>query len=476
MALHITKQLLTICKPQTRLLSGLPKLKQTEAPCVISSRRPRLNHYLNMIYQNFDEIPLVSKGWNHSKSKGDSFTVKPVSTPDAQTIPLNSLNIDSKLIEALKKRNIETATDFQANAFSLFDKNKHLLLAAETGSGKTIAYLLPIICNLITNKTPKLNTPQALILVPNRELAYQVGEVAEALAESLLNVKIIVGGRTKKIMMNPEFGEVDILIGTPGALGKLCTVGVYKLEEVQFCVLDEADTLIDDSFVDRIVSIIRRMPLAKTILVSATMPKTLPEALKPIESNMEQLVSPKLHKPLLNITQKFMRITRSQKPSHLLQIAKSNKRPMMIFTNRNETCNWLAMFLRENGVSCANINGDMNYAIRIEQWNRFIRGETMILSATDVGSRGLDTTQVEHVLNYDFPSYAADYLHRIGRIGRLGSSKMCKATNFISGPEEVRLVQQIELAIRKNQPLQNVDGNITNIVQKKIQKGMRQAM
>ncbi|XP_044254909.1 probable ATP-dependent RNA helicase DDX28 [Tribolium madens] len=477
MALHLTKQFLSICKSQAKAFSGLPKLKRTEAPCIISCKRPKLNHYLNMIYDNFEEIPLASKGWNHSKSKGDIFTVNPLSTPNEETIPFHLLNIDSNLIEALKKRNIQSATTYQANALSLFAKDKHLLFAAETGSGKTISYLLPIIHNLINNKTTKLNSPQALILVPNRELAYQVGDVAQALAQAVeLNVKIIVGGRTKKVMMNPEFSEIDILVGTPGALGKLCTVGVYKLDNLQYAVLDEADTLVDDSFVDRISSIIRRIPRAKIILVSATMPKTLPQVLKPIEINLEQLISPKLHKPLLNITQKFMRITRSEKPSHLLQIAKNNKRPMLIFTNRNETCNWLAMFLRENGVSCSNINGDMNYAIRIEQWNKFISGETRILSATDVGSRGLDTTQVDHVLNYDFPIYSADYLHRIGRIGRLGSSRTCKATNFISGPEEVRLVQQIELAIRKNQPLQNVDGNITNIVQKKIQKGMRQAM
>lgn len=147
---------------------------------------------------------------------------------------------------------------------------------------------------------------------------------------------------------------------------------------------------------------------------------------------------------------------------------------MLVFTNRNQTSNWLAMFLRENGVSCSNINGDMNYVIRTEQWNDFIRGHTKVLSATDVGSRGLDTTQVRHVLNYDFPLYAADYLHRIGRVGRLGSHQDCRVTNFVSGPEEVGLVQQIEFAVKKNQALLNVDGNITSIVQKKILKGMRQ--
>lgn len=182
------------------------------------------------------------------------------------------------------------------------------------------------------------------------------------------------------------------------------------------------------------------------ILVSATLPRQLPDILIPIEPTLKHVVSPRIHKPLLNITQKFLRLTRSTKPSHLLQIAKSNSSPMLIFTNKNETCNWLALFLRENGVTCANINGDMNYHIRVDQWNQFVRGDAQILSATDVGSRGLNTVQVKHVLNYDFPLYAADYIHRIGRVGRLGSPASCKATNFISGPEEIKLVQQIEVS------------------------------
>ncbi|KAJ3646333.1 hypothetical protein Zmor_023925 [Zophobas morio] len=483
MSLRLTRQLCktvsTVCRNQTCTFSGLPEMKPVEARCIISCKRKHLNHHEHMIYNNLDEIPLISKGWNHSKSKGDSFVIHRIESKclEEEMVPFNLLDIDSRLIEALSNRDIKKATSYQAKAIPLMNRDSHLLLAAETGCGKTISYLLPIIQNLSSNKTTELNTPKALILVPNRELAYQVGDVAEMLAKSVdLNVKIIVGGRTKKIMMNPEFGEIDILVGTPGAISKLNTVGVYKLNQVLYTVLDEADTLVDDSFSERMFSVIKRLPQSKIVLVSATMPKTIPEYLKPIEPSLMQLVSPKIHRPLLTITQKFLRMTRSTKPSNLLQIAKTNKHPMLIFTSRNATCNWLAMFLRENGIPCSNINGDMNYAIRIDQWNSFIKGETKILSSTDVGSRGLDTTQVGHVLNYDFPVYAADYLHRIGRIGRLGSSLDCKATNFISGPEEVRLVQQIELAVRKNQPLPNVDGNITNIVQKKIQKGMREAI
>ncbi|XP_068908021.1 probable ATP-dependent RNA helicase DDX28 [Tenebrio molitor] len=477
-AKQFTKNLSKIYKEQIRTLSSLPKLKRTEAQCIISCKHSHLNHYANMEYHNLDAIGLASKGWNHSKSKGDSFTINPVhANYEEEMIPFNQLNIDSNLIKALSKRNIKGATTYQANAFPLITQDKHLMFAAETGCGKTISYLVPIIQQLIGTKVEEMNTPRALILVPNRELAYQVGEMAETLAEAVdLKVKVIVGGRTKRIMMNPEFDQIHILVGTPGALGKLSTVGVYRLNHVLYTVFDEADTLVDDSFVDRIGSLYKKVPQSKIILVSATLPKSLPDCLKPLEPHLQQLTSPKLHKPPLNITQKFMRMTRSAKPSNLLQIAKNNKHPMLIFTNRNETCNWLAMFLRENGVPCSNINGDMKYAIRVEQWNSFIKGETQILSATDVGSRGLDTTQVTHVLNYDFPLYAADYLHRIGRIGRLGSTRSCKATNFISGPEEVRLVQQIELAVRKDQPLTNVDGNITNIVQKKIQKGMRQVV
>lgn len=212
-------------------------------------------------------------------------------------------------------------------------------------------------------------------------------------------------------------------------------------------MLDEADTLMDDSFVEVVSKLVIRTSQAQVILVSATVPQSLPDSLKPLENNFEHIISPKIHKPLLNISQKFMRLTHTRKPSLLLQIAKNNKDPMLIFTNKNETSNWVALFLRENGIQCSNINGDMNYAIRIDQWNQFVRGDTKILSATDVASRGLNTIQVKHLLNYDFPLYASDYIHRIGRIGRLGSSPICKATNFIAGEQEIKLVQQIEVSI-----------------------------
>ncbi|XP_018560863.1 probable ATP-dependent RNA helicase DDX28 isoform X2 [Anoplophora glabripennis] len=478
MSLGITRVCNTVLKINfengANFYSTVPKIKNKNDQLLISCKRKQLDHYSSTYYSKLEEVPLASKGWNHSKAKNDFFTVHPfVDKIPEETYSFQECGLNKDIISVLNKQDIKKATEFQYRAITTIESGRHVLLAAETGCGKTISYLLPIIKKLIGNEASNLNTPKAVVIVPNRELAYQVGEVAQILAASAgLSVKIVVGGRTKKIMMNPEFEKIDLLVATPGALGKLSSVGIYKLNECT--VLDEADTLIDDSFIERMNSLLKRVSQSQIILVSATLPRQLPDVLIPIESTLKHVVSPKIHKPLLNITQKFLRLTRSSKPPHLLQIAKSNNSPMLIFTNKNETCNWVALFLRENGVTCANINGDMNYHIRVEQWNQFVRGDAQILSATDIGSRGLNTVQVRHVLNYDFPLYAADYIHRIGRVGRLGSPASCKATNFISGAEEIKLVQQIELAIRRNQPLANVDGNITSIVQKNIARKLRE--
>nr|CAH7752991.1 unnamed protein product [Callosobruchus chinensis] len=450
------------------------KLKTEKKKQIISCKRKAYDHYTSTVYDKLDSVPLVSKGWTHSKSKGDFFVVNPVENRfEELQLPFKQLDIHNSFLDVLQAEGITKATDFQQRAIEIIATGSHVMLAAETGCGKTVSYLLPIIQKLSENKSSGMNTPRAIVVVPNRELAYQTGEMADNLGKCLgVKVKIIVGGGTKKMMMNPEFEEVDLLVATPGVLSKLSTVGIYKLDEVAHTVLDEADTLMDDSFLEKLTVLVNRVSQSQMILVTATLPRKLPDTLKPLEDSLKYVISPKIHKPLLNVTQKFIRLTQSGKPGHLLHTAKTNKSPLLVFSNKNETCNWVALFLNENGVNCANINGDMHYALRIEQWNRFVSGEVNILSATDVGSRGLNTIQVRHVMNYDFPFYAADYIHRVGRVGRFGSPEHCKVTNLVTRDREIKLVQQIELAIRKNEAIEHVDGNITKIVQKRIEKKM----
>lgn len=430
------------------LSTAAQKLREPKR-LIISCRRKELNFYSNTFYEKFDETILASKGWAHNKSKGDYFIVHPNPEECLEHVtPFNELNLHPALVEVLQQQGIQEATDFQQKAISTVLTSEHAFLAAETGCGKTIAYLVPIIQELIDRKTDLLNNPTALIVVPNRELVFQIQAVARALAAPFnLKVHGLVGGNTKKLMVNPVFDETDILVATPGVIGKLSTVGVYKLNNVRYTVLDEADTLIDDSFIERLEGILRKIPQSQMILVSATLPKNMPDSFKPIEARMKHVVSPKIHKPLMNVTQKFLRLSKSARPGELLFIARDIKQPLLVFSNSSKACDWLAMFLRENGVSCANVNGEMNRMVRIEQWNNFISGKVKVLSATDIVSRGMDLKEISHVINYEFPKYMADYLHRIGRTGRFGSLESCKVTNFVAGPQEAKLVQNIEVKI-----------------------------
>ncbi|CAG2060082.1 unnamed protein product, partial [Timema podura] len=184
-------------------------------------------------------------------------------------------------------------------------------------------------------------------------------------------------------------------------------------------------------------------------LISATMPTSLPEILGEVVAmdSLVKVTTSHLHRILPHVPQKFMRLGRSQKPEQLLKLVKAdlaNKEPVIVFSNKATTCDWVSMFLNENGVKCVNFNGEMVYVLRQGKFKQFQDGEVNVIACTDIGSRGLNTIRVRHVINYDFPLYMADYIHRCGRTGRVGSSKDGHVTNFVAGTLEVNLVQEIE--------------------------------
>ena len=444
------KLLRHIKKPYVVTFADVPIARfSSKNKLVIECKNKFLNMYEGQVYRNLNDVPLASKGWTSNKSRGDFFKVHAnLDDYDKPCESFHNLNTNVDIITALSKLDITKATSFQNEAIPKVRSGNHTSLIAETGCGKTLAYLIPILENLTKiGHCNEMNSPRALIVAPNRELAQQIGSVVESLiSDTGLKSKVIIGGQTKRTMTNPQFSDIDVLVGTPGVICKLSTVGIYKLNDVKFTVLDEGDSLLDDTFNDRLQIIIRRVALSQIILVSATLPKNPPECLADVLADSVQVKSPRLHMPLKTVTQKFMRTAKTNKPAFLLQIAKAAKDPLLVFTSRNETSRWLAMYLRENNLKCSNINGDMNYHVRTEQWGQFVRGETGIISATDVISRGLDLGRVNHVLNYDFPIYPAEYIHRIGRTGRLGGSLNCKVTNLICRPLEVNLVQQIEVS------------------------------
>lgn len=491
------------CRNLCTAPSALPKHTATQSTSkrVITCKNKELNVIsgpkgIAERSAKFGSIALASKGWGHRKSKGDFFTLHPITTSSNTELPstFSSLGLDPEIIdEVLHNRlHIESPTPFQSLAVPQLLHMDHALLAAETGCGKTLAYLLPILQSVraLGENSRRFNTPLALVLLPGRELAEQVGQVAQSLG---LQTKVVVGGHTKRLMLNPSFEDVDLLVGTVGALSKLVTNGIYRMERVRHVVLDEADTLLDDSFNEKLGYFLRRFPFHKNawatekvvgtqlMLVSATLP-TDPEALLlPLlgpggAQTVRRISSPGLHQLQRKVTQRFMRMNKSDRPSQLLGIVKGEVqrgRPVLVFSNRTPTADFVSLLLNGAGVECLNLTGDMQVAIREGRFAQFQNGQCPVLSTTDVASRGLDTGAVAHVVNFDFPLHVADYIHRCGRVGRVGSAvKDAVVTNLVSSGREISLVQRIEHAARTDHQLHDVNANITGIIRDRILRNM----
>ncbi|KAH8409507.1 hypothetical protein KR222_007357 [Zaprionus bogoriensis] len=453
----------------------------------------------------FGTLLLCSKGWLHHKSKGDHFTLNATVSREQLQAQLQSLEdflakgelqLHEVLLQNLEQElAIKKLTAIQAQAWPVVDGSFHTLIAAETGCGKTLAYLLPVLnrCLHAAPRERKLNTPSVLILTPGRELATQISQIATKLcAGTKLKVKALLGGNTKQLMLNPDFEEVDVLVATLGAVSKLVTTGIYHMEQVRHVVLDEADTMLDDSFTDKLSYFLRRFPFHKNhtqdaqtvgtqlLLASATMPTNTREILQRVidVETIREVVSPQLHYLMPHVTQRFLRMSKADRPANLLTLAKqelAKRRPLIVFSNKSTTSDYVSIFLNNNGVNCINLNGDMLMKIRRGRFEEFQRGNCDILSTTDIGSRGLDTTRARHVLNFDFPLHVSDYIHRCGRIGRVGSLDKSLVTNFISSRREIEVVQRIEHAARTGGLLPDVNANIKNLINQRILAEMKEA-
>ncbi|XP_034474690.1 probable ATP-dependent RNA helicase DDX28 [Drosophila innubila] len=481
--------------------------KSTNKP-LISCRRTQFN-LLEHERQDakFGTVTLCSKGWLHNKSKGDHFSLNASISGEQRKAEMQRLEdflgtgqmqLHEQLLHNLQNvLDIKKLTGIQSQAIPIVDGSFHTLIAAETGCGKTLAYLLPVLNKRLQGLSREgdrqLNTPTVLILTPGRELATQISQIAQKLCTGTdLKVKALLGGNTKQLMLNPDFEQVDILVATLGAISKLVTTGIYRMEQVRHVVLDEADTLLDDSFTDKLTYFLRRFPFHKNhvqdastvgtqlLLASATMPTNTREILQRVidVETIREVVSPYLHYLMPHVTQKFLRISKADRPANLLVLAKQDlakRRPLIVFSNKSATSDYVSIFLNNSGINCINLNGDMLMKIRLGRFEEFQRGDCDVLSTTDVGSRGLDTTRARHVLNFDFPLHVSDYIHRCGRIGRVGSMDKSLVTNFISSRREIDVVQRIEHAARIGGLLPDVNANIKNIINKRIVAEMKEA-
>uniref|UniRef100_A0A8C3XLT9 RNA helicase n=1 Tax=Chelydra serpentina TaxID=8475 RepID=A0A8C3XLT9_CHESE len=396
---------------------------------------------------------LVSAGWKHRRSRGDYFQLERSQEQAPALVPrppraaggdgsFQALGLGPALVSALRPLCITQPTAVQRRAIPALLRGGNALCAAETGSGKTLAYLLPLFQKLLSR--PSLGpawppSPRSLVLLPSRELAEQVRSVASSLGRSVgLRVREIGGGRGMASVKNQlrSDPDADLLVSTPGALCKALRKRMVRLERLCCLVLDEADTLLDPTFLDLLVTNLGRFTT---------------------------LTSQNLHHLLPHVQQKFIRIKGSDKASELLQLIKDQgpaSGAVLVFCNNASTVNWLGYILDDHKIKHLRLQGQMPAAMRAGIFTTFQKGQRDVLICTDLASRGLDTSHVELVVNYDFPSTLQDYLHRVGRVGRVGSKVPGTVVSFVTHRWDVDLVRKIETAARRRTSLPGMESAI----------------
>lgn len=358
------------------------------------------------------------------------------------------LGLDAAVLKALKDVGYETPSAIQAATIPPLLAGRDVLGTAQTGTGKTAAFALPILSQLDLAQ----KTPQALVLAPTRELALQVCEAFESYAGHLRGVHVlpVYGGQGYGQQLSALRRGVHIVVGTPGRIMDHLDKGTLDLSELRFLVLDEADEMLKMGFAEDVETILADTPAGKQVaLFSATMPAQIRRLAGTYLKDAEEINVKAKTSTATNITQRYLIVSYPQKVDALTRILEvENFEGMIVFTRTKNETETLAEKLRARGYAAAAINGDVAQAQRERTVNQLKDGKLDILVATDVAARGLDVERISHVVNFDLPIDTESYVHRIGRTGRAGRSG--DAISFVT-PRERRMLASIEKATR--QPL-----------------------
>jgi ATP-dependent RNA helicase RhlE len=363
----------------------------------------------------------------------------------------SSLGLSEPLLRALDELGHATPTPVQLQAIPAVLSGRDVMAAAQTGTGKTAAFALPLLKRLAGGSRAKHNHIRALVLAPTRELAVQVADAIAAYGKYLpIRTGVVYGG----VKINPQMmrlrGGVDILVATPGRLLDLYLQNAVKFLQVETLVLDEADRMLDLGFMDDIGRILGLLPQRRqSLLFSATFPdaiRTLAEKLlqRPVQIEVDPPNS-----AAESVKQWIYEVDKSKKPDLLCHLLQKNAwEQVLVFTRTRIGADRLVQKLTDKGISALAIHGDKSQVIRARALADFKANTIRVLVATDIVSRGIDITELSHVINVDLPKVAEDYIHRIGRTGRAGLEGL--AISLVSA-DEVNLLSAIETLIR--QPL-----------------------
>ncbi|KAA1427957.1 DEAD/DEAH box helicase [Nocardioides antri] len=358
------------------------------------------------------------------------------------------LGLGPKVLKALSDVGYESPSAIQAQTIPHLLEGRDVMGLAQTGTGKTAAFALPILDRLDLSQ----KSPQALVLAPTRELALQVCEAFEKYASTTKGVHVlpVYGGQGYGVQLSALRRGVHIVVGTPGRIMDHLDKGTLDLSQLRFLVLDEADEMLNMGFAEDVETILADTPDTKQVaLFSATMPKQIRSLSQKYLKDPVSISIERKTRTAENIAQRYLICSYPQKVDALTRILEvENFEGMIVFVRTKNETETLAEKLRARGFGAAAINGDVAQAVRERTVNQLKDGKLDILVATDVAARGLDVERITHVVNYDIPTDTESYVHRIGRTGRAGRSG--DAISFVT-PRERYLLKHIEKATR--QPL-----------------------
>jgi ATP-dependent RNA helicase DeaD len=380
------------------------------------------------------------------------------------TMTFAALGLGDPMLAGLRDVGYETPSAIQAATIPTLLAGRDVVGLAQTGTGKTAAFALPILDRLDLSQ----KTPQALVLAPTRELALQVCEAFEKYASHLRGVHVlpVYGGQGYGVQLSALRRGVHIIVGTPGRIMDHLDKGTLDLTELKFLVLDEADEMLKMGFAEDVETILADTPDTKQVaLFSATMPAAIRRISQQYLHDPEEITVKTKTTTSATITQRYLIVSFQQKMDALTRILETeNFDGMIVFGRTKSVTEEIAEKLRARGYSAAAINGDVAQPVREKTINQLKSGKLDILVATDVAARGLDVERISHVVNFDIPTDTESYVHRIGRTGRAGRAG--DAISFVT-PRERGLVRAIERATRQELteiPLPSVDEvNVTRL-------------
>ena len=368
-----------------------------------------------------------------------------------------SLGLSAPVLQAVTEKGYTTPTPIQEKAIPIVLMGRDVLGCAQTGTGKTASFVLPMI-DILAEGRAKMRMPRSLILEPTRELAAQVAENFDMYGKyNKLNMALLIGGVSFEDQERALEKGVDVLIATPGRLLDHFERGKVLLNDVKVLVIDEADRMLDMGFipdVERIVGLLP--PLRQTLFFSATMPPEIKRLADRFLSNPKEVTVSPPASAGTNIVQGLAVVPEEEKREALRRLIKSQEiKNALVFCNRKRDVALLHGSLKKHGFNAGALHGDMSQPARMETLDKFKQGEIQILVASDVAARGLDITDMSHVFNFDVPFSPEDYVHRIGRTGRAGKT----GHSFtLASPSDGGLIEAIEKLIGTTIPRVEVPG------------------